>query len=634
MPRAIEVDPVIVVGYQPRSKFEELGEKSSTLKGTELQQELGLTLASTLKDETGLAMRSMGPAPARPVIRGLGGDRVVISEDGRKTVDLSSTSPDHAVTIEPFSVEKIEVIRGPRVLLHTSTTIGGVVNVIRNDIPEKQPSRFYGVLGSYTETANRGYLGSLSAEIPLDKFVVKGEFNRRNSRDIRTPVGTLENSDADNLDFGVGGSFINDFGFIGYAYRQFNLDYGIPGGFIGGHPNGVDIEMYKKRHNARAKYDIDSGFLREIEIDLSRVYYRHKELESNGLIGSEFEIVDYSGRIDVNHDDAGIFSYGAVGLSMEHRDYTVGGYVFNPPSISVNTSMFVYEIIESGRFNFEFGGRFNYDRISPDHEKPYASIGHVRERVFSTFSMSVSCLYEISEQSSVGVNVSKSSRVPTIEELFSEGPHLAAYSYETGNPELDAETGFGTEFFYYYKDNIAFFGLNIFHNDLEDYIIPRNTGRINYATFLPVYASSGVSARIYGIESQVEIDVTGKVTAYGSLSCTRGIFKDTDKPLPRIPPLKGSVGVKHKWPNITFGVESQMAAGQYDVDEFEEPTAGYMLLNSYLQYHRPVGDFIHSLSLSVDNIFDTEYRNHLSRIKSIIPEPGRNFRITYKLFYN
>ena len=114
IPVPLETSTVIVTGEHPDSRFDDLHEFSNVLKGKELDRDLGTTLASTLKNETGLAIRSMGPAPARPVIRGLGSDRVFISEDGFKTNDLSATSPDHAVTVEPFTVEKIEVLRGPR----------------------------------------------------------------------------------------------------------------------------------------------------------------------------------------------------------------------------------------------------------------------------------------------------------------------------------------------------------------------------------------------------------------------------------------------------------------------------------------------------------------------------------------
>jgi iron complex outermembrane receptor protein len=283
------------------------------------------------------------------------------------------------------------------------------------------------------------------------------------------------------------------------------------------------------------------------------------------------------------------------------------------------------------RFHFEFGGRLNYDNIKPLEEKPDAKIGYIRERQFNTFSLSVSSLYELTDIVFLGINLSKSSRVPTIEELFSEGPHLAAYSYEIGNPDLNAESGFGSEFFIYHKFEKLFFNINVFYNNLNNYIIPRNTGEINYATFLPIYATTGVGAEFYGIENQIDWKISELFTLNNSFSYTRGIFKSGGS-LPQIPPFKGLVELIFNYENITIGFGTEWAAKQDKVDQFEEPTAGYVIFNNYFQYIFQTGEAVHTVSLSIDNLLNKEYRNHLSRIKSILPEAGINFRISYRLF--
>ncbi|MBD3233372.1 MAG: TonB-dependent receptor [candidate division Zixibacteria bacterium] len=633
IPKAIEMSPVVVTSQHTHSRFEELDDFSHSLRGKDLQKEMGLTLASTLKNETGLAIRSMGPAPARPVVRGLSGDRVVISEDGYKTIDLSATSPDHAVTIEPFSLEKIEVIRGPKVLLKSSSTFGGVVNAVRHEIPMDMHKEIYGSVGAYGETANEGYLGSLSLEVPFDQMLVKTELTRKSSSDLHTPIGRLQNSETENLDFSIGGNYFTDFGFAGYSYRQFELDYGIPGGFIGAHPNGVDIEMIRRQHNAKSRINIGSDRFESVELHFSNAYYRHKEFESNGLIGTEFKIINYSGNVDLNHEQIGPFGYGIFGITFDHRDFDIGGYVFNPPTVSTNVSLYIYENFTHDKLSLEFGGRINYDRITPEYEKPDANIGHIRERTFGTYSLSFSAIYRLSKVIHSGINVSRSSRVPTIEELFSEGPHLAAYSYEVGNPDLDDEHGIGAELFFFHETGRFDYSITFFNNEIENYIIPRNTGRINYSTLLPIYASEGVSARLRGVEAQAEAKLTGNLSFLSSVSYTRGDFKETGEPLPQIPPLKGLSEIKYSTPNYSVGFSAQYADNQERVDTFEEPTDGYLVYNAYAQYFLTHGQWIHSISLSFDNIFDKEYRNHLSRVKSIMPEAGRNFKVTYKVFF-
>ncbi|MDP2362512.1 MAG: carboxypeptidase-like regulatory domain-containing protein, partial [Ignavibacteria bacterium] len=265
-----ETSTVVVTGLHTNTKFDDMNEFINVLKGKELQRELGLTLASTLKNETGLAIRSMGPAPARPVIRGLGSDRIAITEDGIQTTDLSATSPDHAVSVEPFTIDRIEVIRGPKVLLKNSTTMGGVVNIIRDEIPKEIPGGFSGNAGFYGESVNSGYLGGLAAQLPLGKFVLRGEATTRRAKDLITPVGTLKNSDIATDNFSGGISFIDSWGFTGLSIREFISDYGVPGGFVGAHPNGVDISMLKRQVNGKINYTINSKSFENVEFQLSR----------------------------------------------------------------------------------------------------------------------------------------------------------------------------------------------------------------------------------------------------------------------------------------------------------------------------------------------------------------------------
>ncbi|NTW50491.1 MAG: TonB-dependent receptor, partial [Chlorobiales bacterium] len=385
-PKAYEAATIVVTSEHTHSKFEDITEESSVLKGKELQKELGLTLASTLKNETGLAIRSMGPAPARPVIRGLGADRVLISEDGNKTTDLSATSPDHAVTIEPFSLERIEVIRGPKAILQSPATIGGVINVVRHEIPQEQEVRITGTLGAYGETVNKGYLTSLIADVPLNPFMLRGEVSHRNTGDLSTPIGILKNSESDNLNYSLGASWLPEFGFIGASVRQFSLDYGVPGGFIGAHPNGVLIEMEKTVLNVKSRIKFNSGMLQNIETHLSRTSYRHKEFESNGSVGADFKITNVTGYANLNHEHASFFDRGTAGVSFESRKFDIGGNVFTPSSTSQNLAAYLYEAFSLGKFSFEAGARYNFDRITPDKEIPNSRIGNIRERVFHTYS--------------------------------------------------------------------------------------------------------------------------------------------------------------------------------------------------------------------------------------------------------
>lgn len=633
VPQSILLDPVIVSDYKSYSKFDDLQELSSVLKGKELQKQLGLTLASTLKNEAGLAIRSMGPAPSRPVIRGLGSNRVIISEDGVNTTDLSATSPDHAVTIDPFTISRIEVLRGPKVLLQTPTTIGGIVNVVREEIPIIMHDNLTGQFGIFGETVNRGYLGSLMLEMPINPIALKGEISRRKTDDLYTPKGNLKNSDSQNLNYNLASSYIYSEGFVGASFRRFELDYGVPGGFVGAHPKGVDISILKHQYNIKSKIELNTKKIDFLEIDFNRVYYRHKEFEASGAIGSEFKILSYLSDLKLNHKEFLIFENGIFGISSEFRDFDIGGFVFTSPSKSLNISSFIFENLSYKKLSIEFGARYNFDKITPEFNKPDAKIGNIRERIFNTYSLSLSILFEQSKHVNFGANVSKSSRVPTIEELYSEGPHLAAYSYEIGNPNLNAESGFGSEIFIYHQFDNLYFNLTIFRNDLNNYIIPRNSGEINFATFLPIYKTIGTGAILYGFESRLDWDPCNCLQFSNTISYTKGEFKEGGN-LPQIPPIKGLTEFKYKSALLNFGISGEWAFDQNKLDQFEERTAGYFVVNLFFQYSLIDHNNTSNFSLNVDNLFNKEYRNHLSRVKSILPEAGRNFRLSYKMYFH
>jgi iron complex outermembrane receptor protein len=120
--------PEVVVQDSNWTRGHLQGQTPVALRGEELREKLAPTVAATLAAEPGIAEQSMGPAPARPVVRGLGGNRLIMLENGTSTGDLSSTSPDHAVAMEVLSAERISIVRGPAAFLYGSSVLGGVVD--------------------------------------------------------------------------------------------------------------------------------------------------------------------------------------------------------------------------------------------------------------------------------------------------------------------------------------------------------------------------------------------------------------------------------------------------------------------------------------------------------------------------
>ena len=629
-PLALQMDLIDVVAKSAETRFDELHETTGVLSGDELRQKYSLTLAETMKNEVGVAIRSMGPAPARPVIRGLSGDRIQINVDGMETQDLSATSADHAVTLESFNAERLEIIRGPRTLLHTATAVGGVVNVVKHKIPDVRPQRLFGSVGAYAETVNRGYFSSAAVTAPVGPLALYAESTYRDTRDVRTPVGRLANTPINTRTHTIGLSYAANRGYIGASFDQFGTQYGIPGGFIGGHPNGVDLDILRRVFDGRAVYRFDRRAIDRLEVGFTKAFYHHFEFESSGSIGSEFLFNDYSGDFKLHLNTQDQTQNTVLTAGFGHRDLKLGAYVFTPPTQEQNVTVGLYHEFTWRRIELQTAARYTYAAFDPRPDV-VTSDELDKDRTFHTWSAAFSPLVPITDQLTAGVSVSRSERVPTIEELYNEGPHLAAYTFEKGNVDLDAEKGFGVEAFFHYLQpglDLVFTG---FWNEFGNYIAPRNTGEINFAQLLPIYASDGMAARMLGLEMHLGWRPNTRLDLELNGSYVRGQNRDEQLPLREMPPLKfvGSTSYRHPW--LTVGGTAEWAARQKRVDRFEDPTDGYTVFGVYAQRDILTDRTRHSLILSVDNLFNTEYRNHLSRIRSVMPETGRNVKVNYKV---
>ena len=245
---------IVVTGSLiPRSVDETL-RSVNVLAGEELLKRLQGTVAATLKLQPGMAVTSMGPATARPVIRGLSGDRVLVLEDGERVGDVSNRGSDHATALDPSTARRIEVVRGPAALLYGSNALGGVVNVIRDEVPRPVPDRFTGAATLEGRSVNAGFGGSLWGRMPLTRHIpLRIELSGRTAGDPDAGLGL------DTWEASAGSAWAGHRGSLGGAVRYYRNRYGIPGGFVGGHAEGVRVEMERRSAKVRATWDLPLG---------------------------------------------------------------------------------------------------------------------------------------------------------------------------------------------------------------------------------------------------------------------------------------------------------------------------------------------------------------------------------------
>lgn len=639
-PSMLSSQSVEVVGEAVSAGLEHASRK---VFGEDLRRELSSTLSGTLAELPGFDQQTMGSAPGRPVIRGLGDERVLILKDGMRSGDVSDQSADHAVTVDPITAQEVEIARGPAALAYGANAIAGVINVITNDILTNVPSKINGTVTMNGETVNKGLSGAIDVDIPYKDIALSLTLNGRTAGETTTPVGTIENTQFNSTSNTIGLSYIKKWGYIGGAFSTYFNNYGIPPSDQG-HDHGVTVEMQKFQYDLKSEVVINTNAFKTLESEFSLKNYAHREIESSGITGTEFGLVTTNFEVKATHEIGGIFKNGSIGIWTELEDYAILK-TGTPDANSYKLGMYLIEEANFGRLHLEGGLRYDWVLNQPKETGHITSIGLIEAKYFNALSSSVSAIFELNRQFSVGSTLLHSFRAPSLEELYSEGPHLASYSYEVGNPHLKPERALAKELFFRFQHERAVAEAAVFHNKFNNYLYARDTGRpSNSNPNLNVYQFEGTEALLYGFELSAEVQLLSRIALSGSVSYTVGerILTEEEKssgmtdstvPLPQIPPLKAKTTLKYMHNNLEFGGRLVMASSQERVGEFEEPTDGYAVLDGFFQYRLHQNNLMHTFALNLNNVLNQEYYNHLSRIKELRPEAGFNLSLLYRLYF-
>ncbi len=661
MPSALELTGVVVTGTGRERGAGETFRPTTVVSDAELRRQLESSLAGTIDHVPGIAQRYNGPAAAQPVIRGMGGDRVLVLEDGQRTGDLSTTGADHAVGIDPISVERIEIVRGPAGLMYGSNALGGVINVVREEVPRTLPETVSGGVSLQGESANRGAAGGAAILVPHGRMAVRADISGRTAQDIRTPLGPLPSSGISSFSGGLGLSRIQSWGYFGAAVRENDLDYGVPGEFggeaiPGAHEDGVEIRSRRRTGRIEAGHFLGFGPFSSLSFDANGVLYQHREIEgvtdSNvEVVGARFENRFGSANLLLRHDHQAdpVFTEGAVGLYVSGRELiTGGGFTGTRDAREFSGAGYIFEELGVEPFRLQIGARYDWTRVTPRDLTPIFTGSReiaVRERTFGAVSASTGVLVEPWEGISIGGSLARAFRTPSVEELFSDGPHLADYSYNIGSPELGSEIGLGTDLFVRITRPRLTAELSGFRNSIRNYIHYAPTGELDprFARF-PVFAARGADAMFEGGEVAVQWEAVRRLVLEGAAAYVRGTRKEDRDPLPGIPPLNGFLGFRYD-SEIFFvngawdAVASQnrvprpivVSPGQSDPILTERPTSGHNGLDLGAGFRWTARGTLQTITVQIRNATDAVRRDHLSRIKDVAPQPGRDIQLLYRV---
>lgn len=681
-------ETVIVTLPGPDRSADELIGNATALEREEILERLTSSLGDTLSREPGVSSTFFGQGASRPVLRGLGAERVQVLTNGLGVIDASAASPDHQVTADGIDAEKIEILRGPAALAYGGQAIGGVVNVIDGLIAETVPedplsADLFGAWNSVnegTELAARGQfvsgplVATLSAsQRDFDDYDIPGfaesdrlrameehghdeeeDHDHDEEHEDEEVRDTLENSFVETETLAGGLSLIGDRGFVGVAVRHQASEYGLPGHSHAheeeehgeededhdeDHEHEHDheeeaafIDLEQTRIDLRGGLTFETGPFTRVNASLALVDYEHTEFEGPGEPGTIFETEGYEGRIEADYGRPE--NGGAIGLQVVDKELVAEGEeAFITPTDTSSLGLFAYHAMErASGFGVEAGGRI--ERVEVENQAGGGS------REFDLVSASAGVHQHFGDGWFVGTSLAYTERAPSDVELFADGPHLATSQFEVGAPDLDVETGINLEASARWTGETLSFGANLFASDFDGFIfltpgVTMDDGEtVDEADGLPVFVYTQRDVVFLGGELYGALNLEGPLGADwefdAGLDFVNANLSGGPDELPRIPPVTFNAGAAAEWGAFEVGARVTAAGEQDEAGAGELPTDSYTLLD--LRAEVDLSDFGIGADgteafIEARNVTDEEARIATSVLKDRVPLPGRNIRI-------
>ncbi|HJU30018.1 MAG TPA: TonB-dependent receptor, partial [Hyphomicrobiaceae bacterium] len=624
----------------------------------ELARQPASTLGDALANKPGIAGTSFAPGASRPVIRGLGGFRVRIQENGLATGDVSALSDDHAIPVDPLAAGQVEVVRGPATLRYGSQAIGGVVNAVNSRIPTAIPAN--GILvetrGGFS-TVDGGRNGAAIVEAGSGNFVIHADTFARGADDYRIPGGTQANTSLDARGYALGGSFVGKSGFLGVAYTSFDSTYFIPG--IEAAADKNHIALNQSKFTSRGEWRPGGLGIEAIRFWFGATDYKHSEIDSLPVfsVGSTFLQTQYEARLEAEHRPIGTplgILRGAAGVQWSDRDLQASGAdgIILDPTNSRSLAGFLFEELQLTRkLRFQAAGRIESDDVSgtasvfpPDFlPPPNDPIQTPARRAFIPKSVSAGFLYDLPHGVVARATVAHVERAPDATELFYKGPHDSTATFEIGNPNLKIEGANTFEIGLKRAKGEFRFDASVYRTSFSNFVFKRFTGikcdddfaSCGAGTELDQIVYSQQDATFTGAELQAEYDVArvwrGVWGIEGQYDFVHAVLADGTY-VPKLPPHRLGGGLYYRDLHWLARVNLLHAFAQNEFATFDTPTPGYNLLNAELSYTTKLermSRLVPEVTVGIrgENLLNDDIRNSVSYKKDEVLQPGTNIRL-------
>ncbi|HTT69032.1 MAG TPA: TonB-dependent receptor [Gemmatimonadales bacterium] len=620
----------------------------------------GTSFAEKISDLPGVSVRGNGSAPARPIIRGLGDNEVLVLENGLRMGDIATYDPAHATPVDAMGIAQVDVVRGPATILYGPNTLGGLVNVITNFVPTLADHPVSGTVALEGNSVSNEMSGYVNTVVSGSHAAFRLSAGGLRSSDIRIPSGSytdpgtgatfaldrIPQSFDHSGEVGVGWSYQGDFGMIGVGGNHYEMNYGIPG--VPPNPDWINVppttsRIAQRRNTLELRSLINAGgvVVDRLRLDASYNDYNHSEYptaeDSTGVSdpqANHFHKRELNATLQLQQRPGALS--GTLGLWTDVQNLTIeGDQPLGPNSVTTGLAAFAYEEYQATpATRLQAGLRFDYNRIQT---RPYPqSTDSVfrtldESRLSNAVTASLGAIRRLGSQLTVSLGVARSFRAPTVQELFANGLDAASGTYSIGTASLGPETGLGLDASLKGELGPIVFEVSPYLNAIDHYIYGFLRG--DTIQGFPVRQFAATRARLAGFEATVTAQLASHLALHAGSDYVNAQDTQNDVPLPFTPPLRGLLRATYQSSTWMGMVEWRGAARQTRLGDGDTPTAGYGVVNLGAGLRLVHRGLVSEISLHCDNVFDRVYRDNLSVIKDFVPQPGRGFRLNYQLLY-
>ena len=637
-----------------------------------LQQHFSGSLMQTLEGIPGVKAMAIGSGQSKPTIRGLGYNRMVVSEDGIKH-EGQQWGDDHGLEIDQFAVDRAEVIKGPAALLYGSDAIGGVLSLYTNHMPTEPLSgsvqffgrsnneqlgvtaKFGGHRGNWFFRAGATLIDYADYRVPTDSIQYYSYWIRLKDRRLRNTAGCERD-----------GSVM-----IGYAGYRFHTDirisdsYSKSGFFANAHGLEVrlsDIDYDSSRRDVdlpyqwvnhlkvlshtswqgdRLRWEANLAWQNNHREELSEPVSHGYMPKPDGTLERRFVKNTLTANIGM-HFELSKHHELSMGMNGEYQHNRRGGWGFIIPDFETASigvyAMDCYTINE--RLKLNAGVRLDHanTHISSYHDwfltptvnsdSVYKERSADIDRRFTSLTWSAGINYAVG-QWILKANVGKSFRVPIPKELGADGVNYHIFRYERGNADLDPEESYQIDMGIHWDNDVVCLQVDPYVNYFPNYIYLNPTAQ--YVEGLQLYHYTQARVLRYGVEAQAtwvinrhwESELKGEYLYAEQLSGQKKGYT-----LPFSTPWSVDADVKYsfQWHGNTFvGLNAHIVGAQHEIVPPEKPTDGHWTLNLSAGKQISLHGCKFNIALHADNLLNRRYYDHTSYYRLIdVPEPGRN----------